>query len=223
MNNFSANSPTKEIMTFLEELITNARELQIDVTTRHQSLFNDAKKHVNDVIRDQENLLTMLGAFGEIPNGMSNYEWWEYESNWFQKHFMQPPPDDRQTHTKNIEREAVKRAKENIEYVLGDMKTMEDFYQTLEQDARDAAELTQWQAINYATGYKIMIKLLNDELPPDMLAMYVKLQNFERNLTAIEDMYKSLTVYEFETVTIEEDMLTKIDSVHKITTTESLK
>lgn len=222
MNNFSANSPTKEVMTFLVGLTTNADEFRLAVSTRHQFLFNDAKKYVKDVIDDKETLLTLLEAFGEIPFSMSNYEEWLNGSFW-ENLFKTMPPDDRETHMEDTERGAVEKATENINQFLDGMKTMGDFYQGLQDDEQDEYELTQWQRTYYATGYKIMIKLLNDELPSDMLEVYVKLQNFERDLADIEGMYKSLKVYEFETVTIEEDMLTKIDSVHKITTLRSLR
>ena len=73
--------------------------------------------------------------------------------------------------------------------------------------------LTNGYNTHYPIGYDLCVRLLADNLPDGIGQECLNLTQYKNNLNKIQKMYDSLTVHEFETVTIEENMLETIERV----------
>ena len=204
MNNFSAESPTEDTLAFLDEIINEANYYVSIKIKEHEGVFNEAKEHVKELAADDDRLLFSIRD--DIHYSHSEFEYWKNSSIWNQL-WNTRPADNTEKHRKQCEQKALAKARETITITLDDMLDLQLFYN------KTAFSPHYGWPTHYPIGYRLCVRLLADYLPYDMGRECMELTQYKNNLNKIQKMYNSLTVHEFETVTIEENMLKTIELV----------
>ena len=206
MNNYSAESSTKDTLAFLEDIISKANSYMSIKFKEHDALFNEAKEYVKVLAADDDRLL--LGIRGEVVYTWSKFEHWKNSSVWHQL-WNNPPDDDTEEHRKQCEQKSLEDARETITITLDDMYDFQRFY----NKTTLSPHIGYGYHTHYPIGHELCRRLLVDSLPDGMGQQCLNLTQYKNNLNKIQKMYDSLTVHEFETVTIEEGMLQTIELV----------
>ena len=206
MNNYSAEASLKDTLAFFDEIINKANYYVRNKIKYHEVVFNEAKECVKEYVKDDESVIHAIRA--HIPYTWSKFEHWKNSSVWHQL-WNNPPDDDTEEHRKQCEQKSLIEARETITITLDDMLDLQLFYNRTSL----SPHLGCGYHTHYPIGYDLCVRLLADNLPDGIGQECLNLTQYKNNLNKIQKMYDSLTVHEFETVTIEENMLKTIELV----------